>query len=133
MGNKPPPISDASLSKAASLPVLIVDDEPEILDLLRDILEYEGFTVVVATNGALALRQIQRTPVALVLTDFMMPFVSGVELARQVHNNSQTATIPVVLMSAAMPEHVDDLFAAVIHKPFSVDTIVRTIRQFLLG
>jgi CheY-like chemotaxis protein len=63
----------------------------------------------------------------------MMPFVSGVELARQVHNNSQTATIPVVLMSAAMPEHVDDLFAAVIHKPFSVDTIVRTIRQFLLG
>jgi CheY-like chemotaxis protein len=133
MASKPPSIFDASLPKAASLPVLIVDDEPEILDLLRDILEYEGFTVIVATNGALALKQIHRVPVALVLTDLMMPFVSGVELARQVHNNSQTATIPVVLMSAAMPEHVDDIFAAVIHKPFSVDTIVRIVRQCLPG
>ena len=118
-------------SEAASLPVLIVDDEPNILDLLRDVLEDEGFTVITASNGAAALYLIQRSPVALVLTDFMMPFVSGIDLARQLHSNPQTATIPLLLMSAVMPQQVSSIFAAVIHKPFEVDALVRIVRQFL--
>lgn len=131
MENQLLPASDDSLPKAASLPVLIVDDEPNILDLLRDVLEDEGFTVITAMNGAAALYQIQRTPVALVVTDFMMPFVSGIDLARQLRRNPQTASIPLMLMSAAMPEHLDDIFAAVIHKPFEVDRVVRLVRQLL--
>jgi CheY-like chemotaxis protein len=117
--------------KAASRPVLIVDDEPIILGLLRDVLEEEGFAVITADNGAAALYLIEHTPVALVLTDLMMPFVSGIDLARQLHSNPQTAAIPLLLMSAAMPPQVSHMFAAVIHKPFEVDTIVRMVRQFL--
>ena len=117
--------------EAASLPVLIVDDEPNILDLLRDVLEDEGFTVITASNGAAALYLIQRSPVALVRTDLMMPFVSCVDLARQLHSNPQTATVPLLLMSAVMPQQVSDIFAAVIRKPFEVDAIVRIVRQFL--
>jgi CheY-like chemotaxis protein len=131
MGNPLPPVSDDNLSRAASLPVLIVDDEPEILDLLRDVLEDAGFTVITAMNGAAALYQIQRSPVALILTDFMMPFASGIDLARQIHRNPQTAFIPLVLMSAAVPEQARDIFAAVIHKPFSIDAIVRVVRRLL--
>lgn len=122
---------DDTSPEASLLPVLIVDDEPIILDLLRDVLEDEGFRVVTASNGAAALYLIQRTPVALVLTDLMMPFVSGIDLARQLHSNPQTAAIPLVLMSAALPQQVSDIFAAVIHKPFDVDTIVRVVRQLL--
>jgi CheY-like chemotaxis protein len=122
---------DENLPEAASLPVLIVDDEPNILDLLRDVLEDEGFTVITASNGAAALYLIQRSPVALVLTDLMMPFVSGVDLARELHSNPQTANVPLLLMSAVMPQQVSDIFAAVIHKPFEVDAIVRIVRQFL--
>jgi CheY-like chemotaxis protein len=117
--------------EAASRPVLIVDDEPIILDLLRDVLQDEGFTVITANNGAAALYLIERTPVALVLTDLMMPFVSGIDLAQQLHSNPQTAGIPLLLMSAVMPRQVGHIFAAVIHKPFEVDAIVRIVRQFL--
>lgn len=127
------PLSDVIPPETASLAVLIVDDEPNILDLLRDILEAEGYTVVTANNGAAALYQIQRSPIALVLTDFMMPFASGIDLARQIHRNPHTALIPLVLMSAAVPEQVSDIFAAVIHKPFSIDTIVHVVRQLLPG
>ena len=122
---------DDNPPEAASLPVLIVDDEPNILDLLRAVLEDEGLTVMTASNGAAALYLIQRSPVALVLTDLMMPFVSGIDLARQLHSNPQTATIPLLLMSAVMPQQVSDIFAAVIHKPFEVDAVVRIVRQFL--
>ena len=122
---------DDILPEAASRPVLIVDDKSHILDLLCDILEDEGFTVITANNGAVALRLIQQAPIALVLTDLMMPFVSGVDLARQLQSDPQTATIPVLLMSAAAPQHVSASFAAVIHKPFEIDAIVRIIHQFL--
>ena len=131
LGNELLPMPDNNPPEAAALPVLIVDDEPHILDLLRAVLEDEGLTVITASNGAAALYLIQRSPVALVLTDFMMPFVSGIDLARQLHSNPQTATVPLVLMSAVMPQQVSDIFAAVIHKPFDVDAIVRLVRQFL--
>ena len=123
--------SDSHSAEKRSLPVLLVDDEPVILDLLRDILEEEGLTVITATNGAAALYLIQRTPIALVLTDLMMPVMSGVELAHQVHANPQTATIPLLLMSAAAPQQVSPIFAAVIHKPFSVESVVRIVHHFL--
>jgi CheY-like chemotaxis protein len=130
-GNELLPMPDDIPPEAASLPVLIVDDEPHILDLLRDVLEDEGFTVITASNGAAALYLIQRSPVALVLTDLMMPFVSGIDLARQLHSNPQTATVPLLLMSAVMPQQVSSIFAAVIHKPFEVDALVQLVRQFL--
>ena len=117
--------------EAHSLPILIVDDEPNILELLRGVLEDEGFTVITASNGAAALNVIQRSPVALVLTDLMMPFVSGLDLARQLHSNPKTASTPLLLMSAAMPQQVSNIYAAVIHKPFEVDEIIRVVRQFL--
>lgn len=116
---------------AGALPVLIVDDEPHILNLLCAVLEEEGLSVITASNGAAALYLIQRTPVALVLTDLMMPMVSGLDLAHQIHSNSQTASIPLLLMSAAMPHQASALFAAVIHKPFALDAVVRMVRQFL--
>jgi CheY-like chemotaxis protein len=127
------PMPDDMPPPADSLPVLIVDDEPAILDLLRSVLEDEGFTVITASNGAAALYLIQRTPIALVLTDLMMPLVSGIDLARQLHSSPQTASIPLLLMSAAMPQQINPIFATVIYKPFAVDTVVSIVRQFLPG
>lgn len=125
------PQSTTHATAGRSLPVLLVDDEPRILDLLCDVLEEEGLTVLTATNGAAALYLVQQTPIGLVLTDFMMPGISGIELAHQLHSNPQTATIPLLLMSAALPQQVSPLFAAVIPKPFSVEHVVRIVRQFL--
>jgi CheY-like chemotaxis protein len=124
-------MADAAPSPPTSLPLLIVDDEPEILDLLRAVLEDEGFTVLTASNGAAAFYLIQRTPVALVVTDFMMPQLSGLELAQRLRNNPETAAIPLILMSAAMPRQASDMFAMVIHKPFSIDVIVDMVHHLL--
>lgn len=133
MAKDPPTTPIPGPQPSAPPPVLIVDDEPQILSLLRDVLEDEGFTVITASNGAAALYLIQQTPITLVLTDLMMPVVSGLELARQLHSNPHTSNIPLLLMSAALPQQPDPIFAAVIHKPFAIEAVVRIVHQFLPG
>jgi CheY-like chemotaxis protein len=122
---------DAPLTSPSALPLLIVDDEPEIRELLSTVLEEEGFRVLTASNGAVALYLIQRTPVALVLTDLMMPLISGLELAQRLHSNPETAAIPLILMSAAMPKPIADSFTLVIQKPFAIDTLVQLVRKLV--
>jgi CheY-like chemotaxis protein len=112
------------------LPVLIVDDDPQILDMLRNVLEEAGFMVLTAGDGEVALSLLQHTPVALVLTDLMMPQLTGQQLAQQMRSNPQTAAIPVLAMSAVPPPHMPDVFVAVIAKPFELDDLVTRVRQF---
>ena len=127
------PASNADSPFPDALPVLIVDDDPVILAMLRDVLEEAGMVVLTARDGKAALALLQRTPVGLVLTDLMMPFVTGFQLAQQLHSNPASAGVPVVLMSAALPPHLADVFAAIVPKPFVLDELVETVRQFKLS
>jgi CheY-like chemotaxis protein len=127
------PASNADSPLPDALPVLIVDDDPVILAMLRDVLEEAGMMVLTARDGKAALALLQHTPVGLVLTDLMMPFVTGFQLAQQLHGNPASAGIPVVLMSAAFPPHMAGLFAAIVPKPFVLDELVETVRQFRLS
>jgi two-component system cell cycle response regulator len=88
------PSSNAASPALPALPILIVDDDPFMLDLLRDVLEAAGFVVLTAGDGKAALALLQHTPVALVLTDLMMPNVTGLQLAQQLWSNPETAAIP---------------------------------------
>jgi two-component system, OmpR family, response regulator VicR len=128
-GNESLPSTTAAVPDRQPPAVLIVDDEPAILAMLRDVLEEAGFVVLTASNGTTALALLQHTPVALVLTDLMMPTVTGLQLAQQVRSNPQTAALPVLLMSAALPPHVDAAFTTVIPKPFALDDLVTTVRR----
>jgi CheY-like chemotaxis protein len=112
------------------LPVLIVDDELDILAMLRNVLEEAGFMVLTAPDGKAALALLAHTPVALVLTDLMMPQLTGLQLAQQLRSDPRTAAIPVLVMSAALPPHMPDVFAAVLPKPFDLDELVTTLHQF---
>lgn len=111
--------------------ILVVDDEATILELIRDILEVEGFTVLIARSGTAALRLLQHTSVSLVLTDLMMPQVNGLELAQRLRADPKTAGIPLILMSAAMPPGVSDLFADILHKPFPIEKVAQVVRACL--
>lgn len=125
------PSADDGSPESRVGPIVIVDDEPAILELIGDILQDEGFTVLKASSGTAALQIVRKWPVALVLTDLMMPNLTGLELARRLRSDPATAAIPLILMSAAMPPGRDDMFAATVHKPFPLEVVVRAVRGCL--
>ena len=77
--------------------VLVVDDEPEIVAVMRDFLEAEGFGVQIARTGQDALAALARAPVDCVLLDVMMPDLSGFEVARRIR---ATSDVPILFLSA---------------------------------
>ena len=115
--------------------VLVVDDDPAILEICSDLLQTEGYTVSVATNGQQALEQIRTDPPNVILMDIMMPVLDGVEACRQVKANPATAEIPVVLMSARtnLTRQSQDLASAdaLVAKPFDIDHLLNTIHDLV--
>ncbi len=114
--------------------ILVVDDEFLIADILVDALEEEGYQVLSASNGRKALVVLDRETPALVLTDFMMPLMNGLELAQAIKANPDWARIPVILLSGAqgaIARNHPELFAAVYDKPFRVETIVAAVAKVI--
>src|SRR5215212_8600286 len=88
--------------------ILIVEDETSIATLLRDVLEDEGYTVLLARNGQEALDLLGTHHPALVLTDVMMPIVDGFALCRAIQANPAYQGIPVLVMSAIIDPPATD-------------------------
>jgi adenylate cyclase len=80
--------------------ILVVDDMPDNLRIVRIRLEASGYTVDTAVNGEEALAKIEATPPDLVLLDVMMPKLDGIEVARRVKTNRALPFIPIVLLTA---------------------------------
>ena len=111
--------------------VLVVDDEFDILEALKGILEMEGYRVLAAQNGALALRAMQEAPPDLVLADLMMPVMDGLELLKATRADRQLAQVPVVLMSALKPRVSQQEYGwtAFLQKPFDLDALLALVKQ----
>ena len=86
--------------KSSSATVLIADDDDGIRQLLRELLDAEGYLVEEATNGAEAIEMVASNPPSAVLMDLMMPVVSGAEATTMLKQDPDTAAIPVLVMSA---------------------------------
>ena len=80
--------------------IIIVDDDVNILELFRDVLEGRGFAVEIFTRGWDALQQISRYQPDLVILDIMMPRVNGYEVCQIIKDNPKTQHIPVIFLSA---------------------------------
>jgi DNA-binding response OmpR family regulator len=80
--------------------VLVIDDDPVILDLLRVNFEIEGFDVVTATNGEEGLEQAQAIRPDVVISDIMMPKRDGLQLLGDLKADPETEDLPVILLSA---------------------------------
>ena len=103
----------APLVHAGGKLVLIVDDLPDNLSLLHDALDDAGYTVLVATDGPSAIARATQARPDIVLLDAMMPGMDGYEVARCLKAAPDTATIPIVFMTALTEtEHVVAAFAA---------------------
>ena len=82
-------------------PILVVDDDRAIRDVVSDILEMSDYRVRTASNGVEALDQIRVEPPAAVLLDLMMPVMDGWEFLEQCRRRGPCADLPVAIMSAA--------------------------------
>ncbi|HUK26467.1 MAG TPA: HD domain-containing phosphohydrolase [Terriglobales bacterium] len=79
---------------------MVADDQVSNRELLQELLDTQGFTILTAADGSDALRQLGRSPVDLVISDVMMPHLSGFDVCRQMKNNPETALIPIILVTA---------------------------------
>lgn len=84
--------------------VLLVEDEPAQREVLGYNLEADGFYVVTASNGEEALMVVAETPPDIIVLDWMMPNVSGIEVCRQLKTRSATRGIPIIMLSARSEE-----------------------------
>ncbi len=116
--------------------VLIVEDEAPLVTLLRYNLEKDGFQVCEAGDGEEALMQIAERKPDIVLLDWMLPLVSGIEICRQIRRAPQTRTLPVVMLTArgeeadrvrGLDSGADDYIA----KPFSLRELSARLRAVI--
>jgi CheY-like chemotaxis protein len=80
--------------------VLVVDDDPQVLRLLRVNFELEGYDVAAASSGKEALETIAAEAPDVVVCDVMMPGMDGFEVVRRIRSNEATAGLPIVMLSA---------------------------------
>ncbi len=116
--------------------VLLVEDEPAQREILRYNLESEGFDVRCAENGEEALLMIAEALPDLVILDWMMPLLSGIEVCRQIRSRDETRHIPVIMLSARS-EEVDTVRGLetgaddYVIKPYSVSELMARVRTQL--
>lgn len=116
--------------------VLLVEDEPAQREVLAYNLEAEGFDVQRATNGEEALMLVSESPPDLILLDWMMPHVSGLEVCRRLKMRPETRSIPIIMLSARS-EEVDKVRGLetgaddYVIKPYSVVELMARLRAQL--
>ncbi len=116
--------------------ILVVDDEPRIVDLARDYLEHAGFTVLTASDGASALATARTRNPDLVVLDLGLPGLDGLDVTRQLRSGERTAALPIVMLTARDDE-LDKLLGLelgaddYLTKPFSPRELVARVRAVL--
>ncbi|BAY35658.1 response regulator receiver modulated translation initiation factor IF-2 (plasmid) [Nostoc carneum NIES-2107] len=127
------PISTQTL---ASPSILVVDDSPDVIYLIKAILEEEGYQVSTAENGIYALSQIETNPPDLILLDLMMPGIDGYEVTRRVREEMKIQSyIPILLITSHDAPNIahglnlgaDDF----IRKPVTIDELLARIKTLL--
>jgi DNA-binding response OmpR family regulator len=110
-------------------PILVVDDDAAILEIVADVLEYEGYVVETALNGATAIEVVERTAPRLVLLDMRMPLLDGWGFARVLRERG--IELPILVMTAARDAAgwADEIGAAgFLAKPFDIAELLGAVR-----
>ena len=116
--------------------VLIVDDEKDLVDLVRYHLEKEGFQCLQASDGLTALRLAREQRPGLLILDLMLPGLDGLEICRQLRRDPMTASLPIIMLTAKAAE-VDRVVGLevgaddYIVKPFSPRELVARVKAVL--
>lgn len=115
--------------------ILIVEDEPNIVESLRFILERAGLAVDIVSNGVAALEHVRRETFAAVVLDIMLPGMNGFDILRSIRSDKSLAGLPVVVLTAKGQANDRKMAeaagaSAFITKPFSNAEVVACVRGF---
>jgi two-component system response regulator VicR len=117
--------------------IMVVDDEPDVVDLVKLVLESDGFGVVTAYSGKEALEKIDREMPDLVLLDIMMPQMDGWEVYSRIRANPRTKDIPVAMLTAKS-QSIDKMIGLhvvkvddYITKPFGRSELLERVKRIL--
>lgn len=116
--------------------ILIVEDDPALVELLKYNLEKEGYATVVATDGEAALTRVEEEEPVLIVLDWMLPKLSGIDVCRRLRQRASTARLPIIMLTARGEE--DDRIKGLesgaddyIVKPFSPSELTARVRAVL--
>ena len=128
--------TQAQQTNQSKAPVLVIDDEESIIDLIKLGLKYEGFEVVAASGGEEGIASAQRTNPMFIILDWMLPDMDGLEVCRRLRSNPTTHDIPILLLTAKgeVGSRVEGLNTGAddyLTKPFSFEELVARIRAIL--
>jgi CheY-like chemotaxis protein len=118
-------------------PILIVEDVPNVLELLEVTLRFKGYAVLTARNGEEAIDVITRQRPALIITDILMPKMDGYAFVQKLRLNEETRPIPVVFLSATYVTPEDKDFALslgaarFIEKPIDTEDFLLTVAELV--
>ena len=116
--------------------ILIIEDEKDILELVKLYLEKEGFKTATALNGLDGLREARLASPDLIILDLMLPELDGIEVCRRIRSDPSTSSLPIIILTAKTQE-CDQIIGLelgaddYVTKPFSPRTLVARVRALL--
>ncbi len=114
--------------------VLVVDDDEDMQDLLRQALETESYNVTVAQDGLAALEILEQANPDLILLDLMMPRMDGSAFAKELHNRGLVPSVPIIVVSADVnaKQKIETMGAdGYITKPFDLHRLLDEVAHFM--
>ncbi|HUN09287.1 MAG TPA: response regulator [Aggregatilineales bacterium] len=123
-------------ANATEWTVLIVDDKPDNVNIVRTALRFQGATVLTASNGQEGLELLDNTKPSFILLDIAMPVMDGWRMLQHLRSNPATSDIPVIALTAHVMEgdradFIKAGFDGHIGKPFDLFTLIPHIREAL--
>jgi two-component system, OmpR family, phosphate regulon response regulator PhoB len=116
--------------------IVVAEDEFLLAELLADFLEDAGYEVALAPHGAAALKLLEERKPDLLISDYMMPLMTGAELAEAVRKHPVLNSIPILLVSGAQAHLArlrPDLFDVVLRKPYTPQQLIKVVEGLLNG
>ncbi len=119
-------------SPIATCPVLIVEDDADLREMMAQLLTLEGFNAATVSNGREALAYLQSNAAPdVILLDLMMPVMDGWEFRREQQRHREMADVPVIILSALDQARATDVTAdAFLKKPLDFDRLLELIRRY---
>jgi CheY-like chemotaxis protein len=119
------------MQQASNKTILVIDDETDILDIFRMVLEIQGYHVVTASNGREALDALKdMPPPALIVVDLMMPVMDGRQFLEAIKGESRLQHTPIVVISAFLEKGAPIEATEFLRKPFDLDAVSLLAKKY---